>query len=283
MPVMIAGMHRSGTSMIARLLNLSGLYLGREDELYAGAADNAEGFWEHRSFVELNDVILTHFGGGWDLPPTFPIDWDERPDVQPFVERAKALAESFDGHASWGWKDPRNCLTIGLWRRLIPDLKIVLCVRHPNEVAQSLQKRGYSSHPFAWNLWKIYHRSLLASVPLESLVVTHYDSYFASGQIEISRVASSIGLTPSQSRLQEAFASVSTNLRHNRSAAAGGPALPSDVQLLYQDLSAAAGVGPARAGPGSGAAPGALERPEQPGRAGYFLRPFFWKGRGTPS
>jgi hypothetical protein len=53
MPICIAGMHRSGTSMIARLLNLCGLYLGPEAELDAIGFDNKAGFWENPHFVQL--------------------------------------------------------------------------------------------------------------------------------------------------------------------------------------------------------------------------------------
>src|SRR5262249_23640698 len=67
--VCIAGMHRSGTSMVARLLNLCGLYLGEDEDLMPSAADNPEGFWENLHFVDLNEKILSALQGGWDMPP----------------------------------------------------------------------------------------------------------------------------------------------------------------------------------------------------------------------
>jgi hypothetical protein len=69
MPICIAGMHRSGTSMVARLLNLCSLYLGPETELVGAAPGNEEGFWENGLFVRLNEDALAQLGGGWDLPP----------------------------------------------------------------------------------------------------------------------------------------------------------------------------------------------------------------------
>ena len=68
-PICVAGMHRSGTSMVARLLSLCGLYLGPDKELSRGAPDNTEGFWEHPDFVRLNDQLLALVDAGWDLPP----------------------------------------------------------------------------------------------------------------------------------------------------------------------------------------------------------------------
>src|ERR1700687_3100040 len=55
MPVAIAGVHRSGTSLIARALSSCGLYLGDENELMPPGAGNDEGFWENVKFVEIND------------------------------------------------------------------------------------------------------------------------------------------------------------------------------------------------------------------------------------
>ncbi|HZS16634.1 MAG TPA: hypothetical protein VFA51_01750, partial [Candidatus Udaeobacter sp.] len=67
--ICIAGAHRSGTSMLTRLLHSCGLYLGSKDELMAAQADNPDGFWEHLGFVALNDELLSQLGGAWDLPP----------------------------------------------------------------------------------------------------------------------------------------------------------------------------------------------------------------------
>jgi hypothetical protein len=68
--ICIAGAHRSGTSMVTRLLHRCSLDLGPLSELMPAQADNPEGFWEHLGFVALNDELLSELGGAWDLPPT---------------------------------------------------------------------------------------------------------------------------------------------------------------------------------------------------------------------
>src|SRR5262245_13262787 len=69
LPICIAGMHRSGTSLFARLLNLGGVYLGRDDELLAGGPSNPDGHWEHEGLMQVNEELLAECGGGWDCPP----------------------------------------------------------------------------------------------------------------------------------------------------------------------------------------------------------------------
>src|SRR6516164_11525587 len=118
MVVCIAGMHRSGTSLVARLLNLCGLYLGREQDILPPNPTNPEGHWEHEPIVEINDELLAEFGGGWDYPPDFS-GLSDRRRVLRIEQKARAVLEQFAGHEHWGWKDPRNSLTLPFWRPLL--------------------------------------------------------------------------------------------------------------------------------------------------------------------
>ena len=153
MPVCIAGMHRSGTSMVARALAACGLDLGAEAELMAATEHNERGHWEHEDFVALADELLARLGGGWDVPPALEEGWAERPELEDFRGRARDLASRFDGREPWGWKDPRSSLTLPFWRSILPQLRVVVCVRHPVEVARSLTLRGASSQRFGLELW----------------------------------------------------------------------------------------------------------------------------------
>src|SRR5215216_5155315 len=138
MPIAIAGMHRSGTSMVARLLNLCGVSLGDEKDLTFVAEDNPEGFWEHSKFHSLNEEILASFNGSWDMPPSLPSDWKNSIRLMAITRNAKLVIEEMSHYPVWGWKDPRNSLTIAYWKRLIPDLRIVICLRNPIDVYHSL-------------------------------------------------------------------------------------------------------------------------------------------------
>src|SRR5690349_20762927 len=149
MPVVIAGMHRSGTSMVTRLLNLCGLYLGKEGDFFSNAESNPEGFWENVNFQKINNEILTSFGGEWDIPPAFEVGWEKSPHLISISNNAKLIIKEISRQPVWGWKDPRNSLTLPFWKRLVPDLKIVICLRNPFEVYRSLSERAYSSSIFS--------------------------------------------------------------------------------------------------------------------------------------
>ena len=42
-----------------------------------------------------------------------------------------------------GWKDPRACLTLGIWKKYIPDLKVITISRPAIEIAHSLKTRWH--------------------------------------------------------------------------------------------------------------------------------------------
>jgi len=96
LPICIAGMHRSGTSMVARLLQSCGLFLGPEEEL-GFDSNNGEPHFENVRFVALNDEILRRLGGSWNSPPDFPGGWETMPEVAALTTRAKKLTKRFSG------------------------------------------------------------------------------------------------------------------------------------------------------------------------------------------
>jgi hypothetical protein len=242
MPVCVAGMHRSGTSLVARLLAESGVYCGPPEELVAPAPDNAEGFWENIRFLRLNDEVLARLGGSWDRPPPMPPGWASDRRLSRLRRDAAALVERFRGREPWFWKDPRNSLTLPFWREVIPDLRIVLCVRAPLEVVASLGRRGQPSGSAGWALWLTYNRRALATASPERRVVTHYDAYLHDAPAELRRVADVLGISISAERIVRARAVLSPRARPRVPAAADVDAvMPSEAVALYRDLCAEAG------------------------------------------
>ncbi len=186
--VCIAGAHRSGTSMLTRLLHRCGLYLGPESDLMPAAEDNPDGFWEHLRFVRLNDELLNAVGAAWDLPPRDKQAFAGH-ELQPMRIKARLLIEEFTEHPVWGWKDPRNCLTLPFWQSLLPDLRTVIIVRNPLEVAYSMNKRNGTSYALGLRLWEIYNRRLLAETDPQKRVLTSYAAFFEDPRAELRKIA----------------------------------------------------------------------------------------------
>lgn len=175
-------------------------------------------------------------------------------------------------HPAFGWKDPRNALTIGFWRSVAPALRVVVCVRDPLAATRSLQARTGCSDALGVSLWWAHYTRLLADVPADARVVTHYDAWFHDPEGELRRVCAALGLTPDAAALSAALATVRPALRHHRTPAAQvlEHVRPPEIADVYMRLCAEAGgvyqrvlaedcVGP-------GAEPAAL-----PGTAGAWL------------
>src|SRR5438105_4656719 len=148
-PVIFIGMHRSGTSMLGRLLEQLGMFFGALKD------ENNEALF----FQDLNEWLLSQCGGRWDNPAPFNQFFWRRDEVARWSEAylRNLLASPrciqflgarrfFQGgmrnlDEPWGWKDPRNTFTLPLWLRIFPNAKVVSIERNGVDVAQSLLAR----------------------------------------------------------------------------------------------------------------------------------------------
>src|SRR5213594_4766090 len=197
--------------MLTKLLNACGLYLGTENELMPPQADNPDGFWEHLGFVALNDELLHELGGSWDLPPRADESFTSS-RLDPLHLKARLLIERFDSARVWGWKDPRNSLTLLFWQDLLPGLRTLIVVRNPLEVAHSMRERNGTSYSFALRLWEIYNRRLVEVANEKDRLVTRYDAFFENAESELRKILQFAGLKDTEVR--SAAALVSTRRRH---------------------------------------------------------------------
>lgn len=149
-PIIIIGMHRSGTTMLTRVLGELGLFVGKHLE------ENHESIF----FMNLNNWLMRQCGAEWDQPDPFH-RLAEAPDIRAWmVQRLDCFLRSprvifylgasrymrwrtpFRLDQPWGWKDPRNTYTLRLWLDLFPQAKVVHIYRHGVDVAQSLKRRA---------------------------------------------------------------------------------------------------------------------------------------------
>lgn len=148
-PVIIIGMHRSGTSLITNILNKMGLYIG----------NNLNNNYESKFFVRTNDFLLRRTGGSWVSPE--PLNYLlSNPKLNltatkklnyflnsinfiDYLGLSNILARKKEKilNGNWGWKDPRNTFTLPLWKNIFPNAKIVYIRRNGVDVAHSIVTR----------------------------------------------------------------------------------------------------------------------------------------------
>lgn len=154
--LLVLGMHRSGTSALTRLVNLLGVELG--DKLLPAHADNEKGYWEHEEIFQVDEYILNRLGSRWDDVTLLPEHWPDSPRIRDGRDRLlQILRRDFGDTALWGLKDPRLCRLLPLWKGILRELEtepfFVIALRHPHEVAASLEKRNGFSQTKSLVLW----------------------------------------------------------------------------------------------------------------------------------
>ncbi len=219
--ILVLGMHRSGTSVLARTLNLLGCDLG--PHLIPPAADNESGFWEHRDVVLLDDEILARLASRWDDPR--PIDPSRFQDaaMAPLRDRARAiLARDFSGVPLWGMKDPRLCRLLPFWLPLIEEsgaaARFVIALRHPCEVARSLRTRNGFSVVKSERLWLAHVLDAERWTRGRPRTFVTYDQLMEDWRTHLTRLAREIGLFDAAviERAQDQIARfVDPTLRHH--------------------------------------------------------------------
>lgn len=134
--LVILGMHRSGTSLITRWLQACGLQIG--DTLLGIETGNDEGHFEDLDFIHLHEQILTAHNmphTGLTDEPVLGITLTEEDNVQ------KLLAVKNAQYQQWAWKDPRTCMFLDTYRKLLPNARYVIILRNYREVVSSLLNR----------------------------------------------------------------------------------------------------------------------------------------------
>ncbi len=155
---LICGSGRSGTSAVAQLLHNAGIAVGHN--LVEGDEHNAEGYFEERNIIEVNQAILHAAGIG---PP---FTGASRAQLLDAAQQYADYMLDAAARATPAWKDPRFCWTLESWLGFLEGRpKIIVCLRSPAEVAASTMayfgQVGDDPKLAAYHVWKSQYERLL--------------------------------------------------------------------------------------------------------------------------
>lgn len=217
--ITVLGMHRSGTSAVARSLQVMGANLG--DRLIQPIKDqNDKGFWEDSDLNSLNDEMLNALNSGWHfLSPIQPIDVEKLRRNGYLVRAVEMLREKTSGLPIFGFKDPRVAKLLLFWKEAFAEsglnVSYVLAIRHPLSVSKSLTKRNGFDAEKNHLLWLDHVISSLVGTIGENRVLIDYDDLMQTPDSELAMAAKALGLTIDKAEL-ESFKSefLDNQLRH---------------------------------------------------------------------
>ena len=175
----ITGMHRSGTSLTASLLQKVGVNIGKK--LVGPEYGNIKGHFENVDFVKFHQEILRSQNID-DLGSNL-LDEQEIVIGEGEKKRGRQLIKKHQkGNNLWGWKDPRSTLFLDFWLELLPETNFIFVFRSPWEVVDSLYRRGtdenlVESPEVAVKMWQLYNRRILSfnqKLPEKCLIANVY-------------------------------------------------------------------------------------------------------------
>lgn len=154
--IVVLGMHRSGTSALARIVNFMGASLPRH--LVPANESNPRGHWESAPLVAAHEQLLAAVDSSWDDWRTPPLRWRDNEVAVKFGARIQQLIDEEYGNAPLiVLKDPRMCRTLPYWMSVLEKTGIrtapLIIIRNPLEVAESLKERDGTSFEKAMLLW----------------------------------------------------------------------------------------------------------------------------------
>ncbi len=219
--VLLLGMHRSGTSAIARGLEALGVYLG--NDFLDAQPENPTGYWEDKGIVALDERLLAALGLSWD--DMSPIDRRafERRRVRALRREAiRYLNRTFTSAPLWGFKDPRTIRVLPFWQRVLRDCEVedsyVVAIRNPRSVAASLFARQAMDADAAYRLWLVHMVPFFSDVIGKPFVVVDYDLLMRDSRAQLERIGRRLGFpfqagSPEVERFASDF--LDSNLRHS--------------------------------------------------------------------
>jgi hypothetical protein len=209
-PIIVCGMHRSGTSLISKILSEMGVFMGSDVEVNH----------ESLNFLLLNDQLLAHAHSFWDEIEGASSFFNNKEAMNQAVDLIKnqylnkKFFKPYLGSKyvktipqKWGWKDPRNTITFPLWHSVFKNAKFLFIYRNGVDSIASLVNRehkqdfditipAYSSRCMnldsAFGLWEDYNQFFFAHkhiIKNDNLLEIKYEDFLQEPNNYLSKIA----------------------------------------------------------------------------------------------
>lgn len=143
-------MHRSGTSLLTQWLYRCGLHIG--DQFLGAGIGNTQGHFEDVDFYNYHQQVLREHDlckDGFITTSLPSLSEAQQQSLRSLIQEKAA------SQVQWGWKDPRTCLFLPIYRELIPEARYLVILRDYRSVVSSLIQRRYaeSVHKYEQKGW----------------------------------------------------------------------------------------------------------------------------------
>jgi hypothetical protein len=211
--IVILGMHRSGTSMVAGILQQLGVDIG--GDLLEAYISNPFGHFENKQFYEINKRILATCGGDWLSPPPLEIILQQNnlysKEIMDVINRNKSEL--------WGWKDPRTAFTIDLFLPYLENPYFIVCYRNNFDIASSLNRRDGLEIEECYLLIDTYLKRIddfFKKHPSLKKLDLSYEDIRKNPRIEIEKIIHFLGINQDDKKIPRAINFIASDKKKGR-------------------------------------------------------------------
>jgi hypothetical protein len=220
--LLVVGMHRSGTSALAG--TFASLGAQQPASVMPGTEDNPRGYFESVDIMEFDQRVLASAGRAWDDWRPWPAEWIVGPEAARFREElGNLLRREYGGALLPLIKDPRMCRFLPLWTEVLAAQGyapvVLLCLRNPFEVAQSLNRRDGMPQEQALLLWLQHVLDAERDTRLLPRRAVDYERLLDDPVAEAKETGGRLGIPwprPLEDAAPDITAFLSRELRHQR-------------------------------------------------------------------
>lgn len=240
--VVVLGMHKSGTSLVASMVERAGFFLGEDESILLPNSYNVLGYYENDTINSVNDALLSQMGVSWDLEQKQGEQTQaNQKDLKNMVK--EATQSLFANHNKVVMKDPRMSITLKYWREAFTELSInvkyLLVFRNPLEVHQSLERRDQFSLEKSLRLWLEYNQAIQTELGADEYLLVDYN-YLLEHAVQSTGLILDYILDGYDDKLLQQIAAIpSPVVRHSQAdnnEILDNKQVPTEIKKLYQEL-----------------------------------------------
>ncbi len=217
--ICIVGPPGGGATLLAKAVQAAGVSLGEPESWLPPFPGIPLETYENGVITDTHLRLLKMLQLDVFSSAPLPDGWESGPEAAAIRQDLQTmLSWSPFPQPEWGWKNPAGARLLPLWESLAAEsgfqLRLVIAVRQPLEMACSLRRVARLPLPQGMRLWTTTMLSILESADRLPHLFCSYDRFLADPESEARRLLDFLGREKTPARVAAVAATADAKLCH---------------------------------------------------------------------